>query len=88
MDAVIVIVIMIVVGAAMGWLGKNVIWKDDRKNDMVIGVITAVIVGLMDWYLIPWMGMSQTWRYIGVAVEPALSALLIMWLVRYANKNR
>jgi hypothetical protein len=41
----------------------------------------------MDWYVIPAMGFSDTLKYIGVATEPAIGALLVLWLIRRARQQ-
>jgi uncharacterized membrane protein YeaQ/YmgE (transglycosylase-associated protein family) len=89
MQTVILIIIMLVVGLIMGWIG-GLIWKDKRPigvaGDYIAAVITAVAVGLLDWFVIPAMGFSNTMKYLGVAIEPALSALLVLWVIRLAKK--
>ena len=89
MQIVILVVIMIVVGLIMGWVG-GLIWKDKRPigvaGDYIAAVITAVAVGLLDWFVIPAMGFSDTMKYLGVAIEPALGALLVLWVIRLAKK--
>ena len=89
MQIVILIVAMIVVGLIMGWLAGP-IWKNKRpigvRGDYIASVITAVAVGLMDWYVIPAMGFSTTMRNLGVAMEPALGALIVLWIIRAAKK--
>ena len=89
MQIVILIVAMIVVGLIMGWLAGP-IWKNKRpigvRGDYLASVITAVVVGLLDWYVIPAMGFSDSLRNLGVALEPALSALLVLWIIRQARK--
>ena len=88
MDIIILVGIMIVVGLIVGWLG-GVIWKDHRpfgaSGDYLAGVITAVAVGLIDWFVIPAMGFSESLRNLGVAMEPALGALLVLWILRKAR---
>ena len=88
MDILIVIVAMIVVGLIVGALA-GVIWKDHRpygaRGDYLIAVATCVIVGLIDWIVIPAMGFSDTIKFLGLLFEPALSALLVLWLVRRAR---
>jgi len=49
-------------------------------------VITTIAIGLLDWYVIPAMGFSDTWKYLGVAMEPAMSALIVLWIVRKVKK--
>ena len=85
----IVIIAMVVVGALMGALA-GVIWKGERpygtNADYIAAILTAVVVGLLDWYIIPAMGFSNTMRLLGVALEPALGALLVLWIMRKAKK--
>ncbi len=89
MQIAILIVAMIVVGLIAGWLAGP-IWKNKRpigmRGDYIAAVITAVVVGLMDWYVIPAMGFSDSLRNMGVALEPFLGALLVLWLIRVAKK--
>lgn len=88
MDIVILIGAMVVVGLVAGWLG-GVIWKDHRPfgaaGDYAVGVVTAVVVGLIDWFVIPAMGFGDNLRNLGVALEPALGALLVLWILRKAR---
>ena len=86
---IVIILAMVVVGAVIGFLGDK-IFKGERpkglQGDLIAGVVTAVLLGLMDWYIIPAMGFSQTMVIIGLALEPALGALLVLWLIRRANQ--
>lgn len=88
MDILILVVAMVIVGLIMGAVA-GAIWKDNRpigvKGDYIASVITTIIVGLMDWYVIPAMGFSDTLKWIGVALEPALGALLVLWIIRKAK---
>jgi uncharacterized membrane protein YeaQ/YmgE (transglycosylase-associated protein family) len=90
MDLLILIVAMVVVGLLVGWLAGP-IWKDKRpigvQGDYLAAVITAVAVGLIDWFVIPAMGFSTNLRNLGVAMEPAVSALLVLWIIRLARKQ-
>lgn len=89
MEIVILIVTMIVVGLIAGWLAGP-IWKNKRpigiQGDYTAAIITAIVVGLMDWYVIPAMGFSTTMRNLGVAMEPLLGALFVLWIIRAAKK--
>ena len=89
MQIVILIVAMIVVGLIMGWLAGP-IWKNKRpigvRGDYIAAVITAVAVGLIDWFVIPAMGFSLGLRNLGVALEPAISALIVLWIIRAAKR--
>ncbi|MCC6298957.1 MAG: hypothetical protein IT314_06640 [Anaerolineales bacterium] len=90
MQVVILIAAMIVVGLIVGWLAGP-IWKNKRpigvQGDYIAAVITAIVVGLMDFYVIPAMGFSDTMRNLGIAFEPALGALLALWIIRVAKKS-
>jgi hypothetical protein len=89
MEIVILVAAMVGVGVIIGALA-GVIWKGNRPiglgGDMIVAVLTAVVVGLIDWYVIPAMGFSQSLTLLGVATEPAISALIVLWLVRRARK--
>ena len=89
MEILFLIVAMVVVGLIMGAVA-GLIWKDNRPygaaGDYIIAIITAVILGLMDWYLIPALGFSDTIKIVGIIFEPALSALLVLWIIRKAKQ--
>jgi uncharacterized membrane protein YeaQ/YmgE (transglycosylase-associated protein family) len=89
MDIVILTAAMIVVGLIIGWLAGP-IWKDNRpigqRGDYIAAVIAAVVIGLMDWFVIPAMGFSTNLRNLGVALEPAIGALIVLWIFRLAKK--
>jgi uncharacterized membrane protein YeaQ/YmgE (transglycosylase-associated protein family) len=86
---VILLVAMVLVGLLMGAIG-SLIWKENKPlgaaGDYIVAVITAIAIGLLDWYVIPAMGFSDTMKYLGVAIEPALGALIVLWIVRMVKK--
>jgi uncharacterized membrane protein YeaQ/YmgE (transglycosylase-associated protein family) len=88
MEILIVIAAMIVVGLIIGALA-GVIWKDNRPigvaGDYIVAVLSTVVIGLLDWFLIPLMGFSDTIKIIGIIFEPALGALLVLWIIRKAK---
>jgi len=89
MQILILLVAMVLVGVLMGAIA-SLIWKENQPlgaaGDYLVAVLTAIIIGLIDWYVIPAMGFSNTMKYLGVAMEPALSALLVLWIVRKVKK--
>ena len=89
MEILLVIGAMVVVGLIMGFVA-GLIWKDNRpygaKGDYIASVITTVVVGLIDWYLIPLLGFSNTIKIIGIIFEPALASLLVLWIMRRAKQ--
>ncbi len=90
MDVLILVGVMILVGLLVGALA-GAIWKANRpwglSGDLIVGAAVAVLIGLVDWYVIPAMGFSETVKLLGVAVEPALASLLVLWLLRKAIKR-
>lgn len=89
MDIVVLLVAMVLVGLLVGAVA-SLIWKENQPlgtvGDYVVAVISAVLIGLMDWYIIPAMGFSDTIKWIGLATEPALGALFVLWIIRRAKK--
>jgi uncharacterized membrane protein YeaQ/YmgE (transglycosylase-associated protein family) len=89
MLTVIVIVAMVLVGLLIGAIA-SLIWKEDKPlgpaGDYAVAVVVAVAIGLIDLYVIPAMGFSDTLKWIGVATEPALGALIVLWLIRRARR--
>jgi uncharacterized membrane protein YeaQ/YmgE (transglycosylase-associated protein family) len=85
----ILIVIMIPVGLLVGFIA-GLIWKDNRpigvKGDYLVAIGAAILIALMDWFIIPAMGFSETMKLVGVALEPTLGALAVLWLIRLAKK--
>ena len=90
MSILILVVAMILVGLLVGFLA-GLIWKENRpigvQGDYLAAIITAVAVGLLDWFVIPAMGFSATMRLLGVIFEPALGALLVLWVIRKAKAS-
>ena len=89
MEYVYLVLAMIVVGGIVGYLA-GVIWKDNRPigvvGDYLVAIGVAIVFGILDWIVIPAMDFSDTLKYIGVALEPPLGALLALWIVRKAKQ--
>ena len=89
MQILILLIAMALVGLLMGAIG-SLIWKENQPlgaaGDYLVAVVTAIVIGLIDWYVIPAMGFSNTMKYLGVAMEPALGALAVLWVVRKVKK--
>jgi uncharacterized membrane protein YeaQ/YmgE (transglycosylase-associated protein family) len=85
----ILVVAMIVVGLVVGAVA-SLIWQENKPigmaGDYVVAIISAVVIGLVDWFVIPAMGFSNTLKWIGIATEPALGALIVLWLIRRARR--
>jgi uncharacterized membrane protein YeaQ/YmgE (transglycosylase-associated protein family) len=80
---------MTVVGAIIGFLA-GLIWKDNRPIGVsgvyIASILTAIIMGFVDWYLIPAMGFSDSIRLAGVILEPPAAALIVLWIIRKAKE--
>ena len=89
MEIVVLLVAMVVVGLLVGAVA-SLIWKENKPfgtmGDYVIAIVSAIIIGLLDWYVIPAMGFSNTIKWLGIATEPALGALVVLWIVRRAKR--
>lgn len=63
------------------------IWKDERPygevGDYSVSIILAVLVGLVDWYLVAdWFNFEGALRFIVAVLEPPCVSLIGLWLVR------
>ena len=89
LQILILIGIMIVVGLVVGYIA-GLIWKDERpigvKGDYIVAILSAIVIGLLDWFVIPAIGFSQTLKLIGVVLEPPFGALAVLWVIRIAKK--
>ncbi len=89
MQIIILIAAMLGVGLIAGWIA-GYIWKERQpaqtSRDYTVAVITAVVVGLIDWYVIPAMGFSERIKLLGVAIEPFLGALIVLWIFHRARE--
>jgi len=89
MQIILLIVGMILVGLVIGFVA-GYIWKGKRPigvvGDYLVAIITAVVIGLIDWFVIPNMGFSTTMRNLSLAFEPAIGALIALWVVRKAKE--
>jgi len=88
MEIVYLVLAMIVVGLLIGWIA-GFIWRDrspgEARRDYIAALITAVAIGLLDWFVVPAMGFSDTLRNIATATEPAGIALIVLWIIRRAK---
>lgn len=89
MEILILIIAMVVVGLIIGYVA-GLIWKDNRpigvQGDYIAAIIAAILTGLLDFYVIPAMGFSDTLKWAGVASEPPLMALAVLWIIRKAKR--
>lgn len=88
MQILVLVAAMIVVGLIVGIIA-GLIWKDNHpigvRGDYIVAVIAAVVIGLLDWYVITAMGL-ESWRILAVALEPPLGSLAVLWVIRLARR--
>lgn len=79
------VIFLLIVGLIIGALA-GLIWKKQRPygvvGDMLISIASTLVIGFLDWFIIPAMGFSNELKYLAVAMEPALGAVLVLWIVR------
>jgi hypothetical protein len=89
MDILILILAMAGAGVLIAGLA-GLIWKGERPigvaGDVAAAVVTAIVIGVAEWFVIPAMGLSDSLRLLFVATEPALFALLVLWLIRRSRR--
>ncbi|MFQ5575367.1 MAG: hypothetical protein ACE5G8_00085 [Anaerolineae bacterium] len=89
---IVLFVIWIVLGLGVGYYATS-IFKGARpyglNGDLIAGVLTAIAVGLGDWFLIPlWFpNFGRLFIFLAAIIEPLISILIVLWLMRYL-KNR
>ena len=88
-EIVLVIIAMIGVGALMGYVA-GLIWKENRpigvQGDYLAAILAAVVMGILDWTVIPAMGFSRTIQWLGLIFEPPAMALIVLWVMRKAKE--
>ena len=89
LEIIILIAAMTGIGAIIAALA-GLIWKDNRpwgvSGDYIASILSAIVMGFVDWYLIPAMGFSETIRWLGAIFEPPAAALIVLWIIRKAKE--
>ena len=89
MDIIILMLAMVVVGVLLGWSAEKIFSGERPKGlsgDLIAATITTIAIGLLDWFVIPAMGFSKNITLVGVIFEPAIGALMVLWLMRRAHR--
>lgn len=88
-EIIILTAAMTAVGALIGALA-GLIWKGNRPmgvfGDYLASIFSAIIMGFVDWFLIPAMGFGQSIRWLGVIIEPPFAALIVLWIIRKSKE--
>jgi len=89
MTIVILAAIWIVIGLLIGAVADP-IWKGYRPYgatmDYVVAVVSAILVGLFDWYILPLINIEGTLRFVAALLEPPMGAILALWVMRLIRK--
>ncbi len=90
LDFIVMIAIWIVIGLLIGVLAGP-IWKGVRPLgevwDYVISIACAVVTGLLDWFVLPLIGIEGAIRFVAAILEPALVSIFALWLVRKLKRS-
>jgi uncharacterized membrane protein YeaQ/YmgE (transglycosylase-associated protein family) len=85
----VMIPLWVVLGLLCGWLA-GVVWKKPRPfgmgGDLIAGLLTVIIVGLADWFLVPAIGIHGISVLIIAILEPVIGAFIVFWLMRLYKK--
>lgn len=88
---IILLVIWALIGLLLGYVAPN-IFKGGRPfglyGDLIAAVVTAVVVGLGDWYLVPLIlpNITRLLLFLAALLEPLVAVLLVLWLMRYLKR--
>ncbi len=90
MSIFVLVAIWIVIGLLVG-LAASSMWKEDRPygeaGDYLIAIVVSVLTGLVDWYVLPQLGIEGTLKFIAAVIEPPVVALLVLWAIRRFKKR-
>ena len=91
MPPLVYFLIWIVIGVLVGALADP-IWKGRRPYgeiaDYIVAIIVTVVTGLLDWYVLPLIGIKGTFKFVIAVIEPALVALFALWIMRIIRKEQ
>ena len=91
MGLVIMLAIWVVLGALFAALAPS-LWKEARPYgdsvDYLLSILLAAGTGLADWYVLPLMGIGGALRFAIALVEPAIAALVGLWVMRLVKRRR
>jgi uncharacterized membrane protein YeaQ/YmgE (transglycosylase-associated protein family) len=88
---IILLVLWIILGLIIGNYATS-IFKGKRpyglNGDLIISLVTTLGVGLMGWYVIEnfMPNFTGVIRLLTHLLEPPISAVIVLWVVRYFKK--
>ena len=84
---IIMLGVWVILGLGLSiWAGS--LWKGYRPYgetvDHIVAVVSCILIGLMDWYLVPMImpDASKLIVFLAAILEPAVGVLLIFWIMR------
>ena len=83
-------VIWIVIGLLVGALASVVTKSDPPYGigvDIGASVLTMIIVGLGDYFIMPLIGIEGTLRFAITILEPIAGVVLVLWLLRFIKRR-
>lgn len=91
LQVLIIVGIMIVMGIAIGFIA-NFVWKENHpigvKGDFIVAILSCIVFGLGEWFLLPALGFNQTMKFLGTFIEAPIISFALLWLIRYIDKRR
>ena len=91
LQVLIIVGIMTVIGIVIGFIA-NFVWKENRpigvKGDFIAAILSCIVFGLGEWFLLPALGFNQTVKLLGTFIEAPIIAFAVLWLIRYIDKRK
>ena len=85
---IVLLMILVVIALLIGYYADR-IFKGARpyglNGDLIAALLTAVGVGLLDWYIVPMVmpGLTRLMVFLSSLAEPTISVFVVLWLMRY-----
>ena len=84
-------VIWVVLGLIVGVLASVVTKSEPPYGiavDVIASVLTMVIVGLGDYFVMPLLGIEGGFASAVTILEPLISVFIVLWLLRFIKRRR
>jgi hypothetical protein len=56
--------------------------------DIGASVLTMIVVGLVDYAILPLLGYTGTLRFVAMVAEPLVAVVIVLWLLRLLKRRR
>lgn len=78
------LIIMLIVGAAAGWLAGQIVkgYGYGLVGNIAIGIVGAVVAG----YLLPRIGLSMGGGFIEAIISATIGAVILLLLIRLVKR--